>query len=61
MYFAIELVENNYPMFVHLSSFCKSTLVRYQKDKELDNFLNEHPEYNFTEGKKVFDQLYSKY
>ena len=61
MYFAIDLVEKNYPMFVHLSNFCKSTLVRYQKDKDLDKFLNEHPEYSFTEGKKVFDQLYSKY
>lgn len=61
MYFVLNLVENNYPMFVHLSNFCKSTLVRYQKDKDLDKFLNEHPEYNFTEGKKVFDHLYSKY
>ena len=61
MYFVLNLVENNYPMFVHLSNFCKSTLVRYQKYKDLDKFLNEHPEYNFTEGKKVFDHLYSKY
>ncbi len=61
MYFAINLVENNYPMFVHLSNFSRSTFVRYQKDRELEEFLQEHPEYSFVEGKEIFDNLYKKY
>ena len=61
MYFALTLIEKNYPMFVHLASFTRSTFVRYRKDEELDKFLKENPKYNFTEGKKVFDSLYKKY
>ena len=51
MYFALTLIEKNYPMFVHLASFTRSTFFRYRKDEELDKFLKEHPEYNFTTGK----------
>ena len=61
MYFVLELVDKNYPMFVHIRQFAQSTLVRYQKDKELDKFLKEHPEYNFVEGKEIFDREYKKY
>lgn len=61
IYFALTLIERNYPMFIHISNFARSTLVRYKKDEELDNFLKEHPEYSFTKGKEIFDNLYKKY
>ena len=61
LYFALTLIERNYPMYIHISNFAKSTLVRYKKDEELEKFLKEHPEYNFVDGKEVFDKLFKKY
>ena len=61
IYFTFQLIEKNYPMFINIANFARSTLQRYTKDMDLDKYLKEHPEYSFTEGKKVFDQLYSKY
>ena len=61
MYLVLELVEKDYPMFIHIRNFASSTFIRYKKDEELYKFLKEHPEYNFTKGKEVFDNLYKKY
>ena len=61
MYFAISLIERNYPMFMNIVNFSKSTSIRYHEDPELKKFLDEHPEYSFTEGKEIFDNLYKKY
>ena len=44
-----------------LLDFTKEVGSRNKLNKELDKFLKEHPEYNFIEGKKIFDNLYKKY
>ena len=44
-----------------LLGFTKEVGSRNKLDKELDKFLKEHPEHNFIDGKKVFDNLNKKY
>ena len=61
MYFAITMIDKDYDMFMNIRNFALSTSIRYKKNQELYKFLEDHPEYNFTEGKKVFDNLYKKY
>ena len=61
MYFVITLQNKNNFEFMKLLDFTKEVGSRSKLDKELDNFLKEHPEYNFIEGKKVFDNLNKKY
>ena len=46
---------------MNLLDFTKEVGSRNKLDKELDKFLKEHPEYNFIEGKKIFDNLNKKY
>ena len=61
MYFVITLQSKNNFEFMKLLDFTKEVGSRNKLDKELDKFLKEHPEYNFIEGKKVFDSLTRKY
>ena len=61
MYFVITLQNKNNLEFMKLLDFTKEVGSRNKLDKELAKFLKEHPEYNFIEGKKVFDNLNKKY
>ncbi len=36
-------------------------ITRRRIDKNLDKFLKEHPEYNFIDGKLIYDNEYKKY
>jgi len=61
MYFVILLKKENYCEFNNLFEFVKEVNSRNRIDKELDSFLKKHPEYNFIEGKKVYDDITKKY
>ena len=61
MYFVITIQNKNNFEFMKLLDFTKEVGSRNKLDKELDKFLKEHTEYNFIEGKKVFDTLNKKY
>ena len=61
MYFDITLQNKNIFEFMKLLDFTKEVRSRNKINKELDIFLKEHPEYNFIEGKKIFDNLNKKY
>lgn len=54
-----EVLSRN--KYLELISFCNEKTNREHMDKKLANFLNNHKEYSFVDGKKIFDSLNKRY
>ena len=61
MCFVMEVGERNYLSFEDLHKFCIEIDNRRKLDKNLNLFLKEHQEYNFIEGKEIYDKKTKKY
>lgn len=61
MFFVVEVAEHNYLSFKEIYDFCIEIDNRKRLNNDLVFFLNEHPEYNFIEGKRAFDKEFKKY
>lgn len=61
MYFVLEVGKHNYLSFKEIYDFCVEIDNRRKLDKNLLKFLENHKEYNFIAGKKVYDSQEKKY
>ena len=61
MYFVNEVICLNKISFKEIYDFCIEIDNRRKLDYKLNLFLQQHPHYNFIEGKKKYDQKEKKY
>lgn len=54
-YLELTCWNKNPDLYSKLQAFSIEKQRRYQKDPNLYQFLSNHPELNFVEGKKQFD------
>ena len=61
MYFLNELANKNKGEYKKIYDFCTEIENRKKIDLELNEYLNNHPNLSFVEGKKIYDQIKKRY